>query len=130
MGAIRSPQQAPFASFPQYRLYRPGLPPQMLQSSGMPQTFYYSVPGPGPAALARPPPTPVMQTRAFHRATSVPLQSQAPLPPPPQASQQQQQQQAVFASGFNATTVQPLPPLARGRTFFSTYGKCEVLKLA
>ncbi|VDK36156.1 unnamed protein product [Taenia asiatica] len=110
MGAVRSPQQAPFASFPQYRLYRPGLPPQMLQSSGMPPTFYYSVPGPGPTALARPPPTPVMQTRAFHRATSVPLQSQAPLPPPPQAPQQQQ---AVFSPGFNTTTVQPLPPLGR-----------------
>ncbi|EUB57477.1 Dystrobrevin-1 [Echinococcus granulosus] len=109
MGAVRPPQQAPFASFPQYRLCRPGLPASMLQSSGMPPTFYYSVPAPGSAALARPPPTPVMQTRAFHRATSVPLQSQAPLPPPPQAPQQQ----AVFPPGFNATTVQPLPSLGR-----------------
>lgn len=105
LGAVRGP----FTPYPQYRLYRPGMaPPQaMLQTAGMPPTFYYSVPAPGSTGLNRPPPTPVVQARSFHRATLVPIQTQgAPQGP---------QQQAVFSPAYIATTVQPLPQPGRGK---------------
>ncbi|KAM3183225.1 hypothetical protein ACTXT7_010767 [Hymenolepis weldensis] len=116
LGTVRGP----FASYPQYRFYRPGVPlPQaMIQNPGIQPTFHYSVPGPGATGLNRPPPTPIMQARTFHRATSVPIQTQAG----PQGPQQQQGQ-PVFSPTYVATTVQPLllpgkdpiPPMAVAR---------------
>nr|CDS29635.1 dystrobrevin [Hymenolepis microstoma] len=103
LGAVRGP----FASYPHYRFYRPGMLPTqaVMQNHGMQTVFQYPVPGPGATGLNRLPPTPIMQARTFHRATSVPIQTQA--------GPQMQQGQPVFSSAYVTTAVQPLPPPGR-----------------
>lgn len=110
--------RGPFTAYPQYRFYRPGMPPgpqAMMQNSGMPPTFYYSVPGAGATGLNRPPPTPLMQARTFHRAASVPVQTQAGPQGTQQQPQQQGQGQAIFSPAYIATTIQPLSLPGRGK---------------
>ena len=109
IAAVRPGQHPPLGSLQKYQIYHPGLPPTMIQSSGMPQNFYYSIPPPGSTALARAPPTPVMQTRSFQRTASVSGPGQQP-----PLQQQQLPQQTSFSPAYITTTVQPLPPPGRG----------------